>query len=54
MPEHFDFIHDGLSIHALLCEAGLLADNAARWFGASTADSLYLSWRWLERWHCLP
>jgi len=53
-PEHFDFIRHGISVHALLCEAWLLADNAARFFGASTADSLALSWRLLRGTSCLP
>lgn len=53
-PDHFDFIRHSLSAHALLCEACLLADNAARFFGTSNADSVYLSWRLLRRFACLP
>lgn len=53
-PEHFDYLRDGLTAHALICEACLLADNAARFLGASTADSLYVSWRLLRAFSCLP
>lgn len=53
-PEHLDYLRHGISGHALLCEAWLLADNVARMFGASTADSLALSWRLLRGSACLP
>jgi hypothetical protein len=53
-PDHFDFIRNGITSHALLCEAWLLADNVARMFGASTVDSLALSWRLLRVSACLP
>lgn len=53
-PEHFDFLRHGLSAHALLCEAWLLADNVARMFGAPNGDSVYLSWRLLRISQCLP
>jgi hypothetical protein len=53
-PEHFDFLQHGVNLPALVCEAGLLLDNAARFLGASTVDSLALSWRWLRVFACLP
>lgn len=53
-PEHLDYLRHSLSAHALLCEACLLADNAARWLGTSNADSVYLSWRLLRSFQCLP
>lgn len=53
-PAHFDYLRHGINAHALVCEAWLLADNAARVFGASTADSLALSWRLLRASACLP
>lgn len=53
-PDHFDFLRHGFSLHALVCEAWLLADNAARVFGASPADSAYFGWRLLRSFQCLP
>ncbi|GIL09280.1 MAG: hypothetical protein BroJett033_7910 [Chloroflexota bacterium] len=53
-PEHLDYLRQALSAHALLCEAGLLLDNVARVLGASSADSLWLAWRFLRACGCLP
>jgi hypothetical protein len=53
-PEHLDYLRHGISVHALLCEAWLLADNVARMFGVSVANSAYLSWWLLRGSACLP
>lgn len=52
MPDHFDFLRDGLTLHALTCEWALVADNFARWGGVSIADSITLTTNLLERFKC--
>jgi hypothetical protein len=52
MPEHLDFLRHGLTLHALACEASLLADNAARMVGVSVTDSIILTHQFLEVWKC--
>lgn len=53
MPNHLDFIRAlGLNPHSLSCELALLADNLARLFGATTADSLQIAYQLLERFKC--
>lgn len=52
MPEHLDFLRRALNLHSLACEGTLLADNLARLFGASVADSIALTYALMERIQC--
>lgn len=53
MPNHLDFIkHLGLNAHSLSCEFSLVADNFARGFGVTVADSLVIARKLLEAFQC--
>lgn len=53
VPEHLDFIRRALTWHNLTCEATLLADNVARFLGATVPDSIALSYTLMERIQCM-
>ena len=52
MPEHFDFLRRGLTLHNMACEAALVADNAVRMIGVSVTDSIALAYQLLEAFTC--